>query len=395
MPGIKTESPFTPGRPAPVELFVGRQAQLAECQRYLRQAVAGHFESIFLAAERGLGKTSYARYLLDYAAREEGLLAVHVSLAGVTTVPDLVRHALERVLNEARREDWFERLRVFFGRHVRKAEAFGLRLEFAPPADELACLAAQFPQTLGNLALQIAEHKTGLLLVLDDLDGLAGSAEFAHWYKGLVDGGSVQFPRLPAALMLVGLPAQRAGLYALQPSLPRVFRHLDIAALADDDVATFFTRTFATAGVGVGPDALEVMTSAARGLPMVMQEVGDAVHWLDRDDHVDLADARAGVLRAADNIGRKYLDPRVAAAITGPRYQAILRPLAREVAAGFSRAQLTAHLPETERGLGDNFLRRMREFGVIELDRESGIGAYRFTNPLYPVFMALRVVGGD
>jgi len=51
----KPNSPFTPGEPVPVELFVGRQAQIEEVFRYARQASSGRVESVLLCAERGRG----------------------------------------------------------------------------------------------------------------------------------------------------------------------------------------------------------------------------------------------------------------------------------------------------------------------------------------------------
>ncbi len=56
MPAEKPSSPFTPGEPVPVELFVGRQKQIKEIRRYAQQACSGQMQSVFLSAERGMGK---------------------------------------------------------------------------------------------------------------------------------------------------------------------------------------------------------------------------------------------------------------------------------------------------------------------------------------------------
>lgn len=37
-----------------------------------------------------------------------------------------------------------------------------------------------------------------------------------------------------------------------------------------------------------------------------------------------------------------------------------------------------------------NFLRKMRESGVIERDLESGKGAYRFVNEIYHVYISME-----
>jgi len=43
-----------------------------------------------------------------------------------------------------------------------------------------------------------------------------------------------------------------------------------------------------------------------------------------------------------------------------------------------------------ERKVFNNFLRKMRELGIIVPDIEGGRGAYKFVNELYPVYIWLE-----
>jgi hypothetical protein len=43
----KENSPFTPGSPVPVELFIGRVGQITEISRYVEQASSGKQENVF------------------------------------------------------------------------------------------------------------------------------------------------------------------------------------------------------------------------------------------------------------------------------------------------------------------------------------------------------------
>lgn len=43
----KENSPFTPGSPVPVELFVGRSEQIEELVRYVGQISLGKQENVF------------------------------------------------------------------------------------------------------------------------------------------------------------------------------------------------------------------------------------------------------------------------------------------------------------------------------------------------------------
>ena len=54
--GIK-ESPFTPGRPVPVEYFVARQKEIERLKRAIVQTISGRNENVFITGARGIGKS--------------------------------------------------------------------------------------------------------------------------------------------------------------------------------------------------------------------------------------------------------------------------------------------------------------------------------------------------
>ena len=87
---MKENSPFTPGSPVPVELFVGREKQIKEIIKYVKQVEYGKQENVFLVGERGIGKSSLAAFL-RYLVDGENFLAVHVFLGRVTSLEELVR----------------------------------------------------------------------------------------------------------------------------------------------------------------------------------------------------------------------------------------------------------------------------------------------------------------
>ena len=58
------------------------------------------------------------------------------------------------------------------------------------------------------------------MIILDDLNGLAESHEFANWLKSLVDEIATSGQRLPFLLVLVGLPERRIDrTFAFEPFL--------------------------------------------------------------------------------------------------------------------------------------------------------------------------------
>ena len=384
-------NPFTPGSPVPPDLFVGRTQQLQEVTRYIDQAVAGRLQNVFLSGDRGMGKSSFAAYLRQIAIVQNNMVGVHTYLGGVTSLEDLVRRVLDGVLRETREQDWFERISGLFGDRIQQVGMFGVSVKFDPPREDLTGLARNFPEALGNLVASISERKSGLILVLDDINGLADTPYFAHWYKSFADSVATHFGHFPVLVLVVGTTDKWDALAAVQPSLMRVFRPVDVPRLTDEDVTDFFVKAFGEAGMEIEEDALSVLELFADGLPILMQEIGDAVFWEASDDLVREDDARKGIIRAAENVGTKYLDPVFYRTVRSARYRSIVRKMMAESPRSyFTRSEVRSRINEDERRVFDNLLRRLRELGIVEQDVEEGRGAYRFVNALYPVYMYME-----
>ena len=83
-------------------------------------------------------------------------------------------------------------------------------------------------------------------------------------------------------------------------------------------------------------------------------------------------------------VGRKLLEPQIFQAIQSDRYRSILRKMADSPQRmTFQRGELTARLAEDERRVLDNFLRRMRSLGALEIDTEVR-GGYRSPSACMP-----------
>ena len=386
----KDTSPFTPGSPVGIDLFEGRTQQIEEVERYVRQAGNGRQENVFLTGERGIGKSSFATVVRGPLSERYDMQGVHVHLGGATTIEETTRRILEGLFNAGQSRPWFDQIAEGVRAHVKQVGLFGVTVSFHPPSDDLTRLADRFPDVLGEVLARISEDRKGVVIVLDDINGLADTNHFARWYKSAVDYIATHFPSYPALLMLSGIPERRDRLARHEPSLMRVFRPIELGRLSDDEVSNFFLRAFEQASMTVSEDALSTMVRFASGLPVMMQEIGDATFWSDADGEISLSDARTGVLVSADNIGRKYLEPSVFRALRSPRYHTIVGKLADSFEATFTRQQVMERLTSDEQRVFDNLLRRLREFGVVEQGREQNRGEYRYTNQLYPVYMYME-----
>ncbi|MEA3488134.1 MAG: AAA family ATPase, partial [Euryarchaeota archaeon] len=147
----KENSPFTPGSPVPVELFIGRVGQITEISRYVEQASSGKQENVFLTGDRGIGKSSLAAFLRHFVATKQNILGIHVFLGGVSTLEEMVHHILDQLLKETKEEAWFTHISQFFGKYIKEVGLFGISVSFNPPEQDLKDLVRNFPEVLNNL----------------------------------------------------------------------------------------------------------------------------------------------------------------------------------------------------------------------------------------------------
>ena len=391
-------SPFTPGQPVSPELFVGRSDEIRRLDLHVSAAISGRLQVAFLTGERGMGKSSLAAFVKLYAERRHDMAGVHAFLGGVGTLHDMVRRTFDHILNESADRSWYDAISSLFGKTIKQVGLFGINMSFSPSEDELDAVVRSFPRALREMVSRVKKAgKTGLILVLDDINGLASSPEFANWLKSLIDEIAVT-GGVSLCIFLVGLEERRQALITSQESLARAFDLFAIEPWSDGETAEFFQRAFEQAGYKVDAGVVRRISAYAGGIPMLAHEIGDAVVRVDTDRNIDAADVAAGIVEAADIMGSKLLKPQVLSAIRSVSYRSILRKLASSLGTGeflFERGHLEDLLDETERAALDNFLIRMKDLGVIVAEPEGGPGAYRFSSMLHPIYFRLDAGRSD
>ena len=147
----------------------------------------------------------------ELALRKYGMVGAHVSLGGVDTVEELTRRVVERVMQAGLGQPWYRRIFQALGDHVKEVGILSLKVSFQAPASDIAALARNFPDVLDDFATSITEgRRQGLVIVLDDINGLAETPAFARWYKSVVDSIAIRFGKnYPVLIMLSGIQARR------------------------------------------------------------------------------------------------------------------------------------------------------------------------------------------
>jgi hypothetical protein len=387
--GIATkESPFTPGRPVPVEYFVARHKEIERIERAIGQTTFGRNENVFITGERGIGKSSLAGFVRCLAEKEYGLIGSHCPLGGVSTLEDMMGVIFQRLLQDCTDKSLFDKLKDFFSEYIKGLTLFGVGVEFTEDRSKLKTLVNNFLPVMRKIYDEVkSTGKKGLILILDDLNGITDVPVFSRFLKSFVDELALSGKPLPILLVLVGLPERREELIKHQPSVARIFDIVDLSLMTKDESGQFFTDTFDRQSITVSQDSLSLMVELSGGYPMLMHEVGNAVFWQDTDNNIDLRDAKQGIMEAARTIGKQYIDPKISKVLRSKTYSSILWRIGKKLPLGgaFKRQELLKEIPSKEQRNLDNFLNRIKKLGIID-DAEVR-GEYRFVNPLYHLYV--------
>ncbi len=378
-------SPFRPGQPVPIEFFVGRLPEIEQLRSMVNASTQGRFKIGFVSGERGIGKSSLAAFVRRLAERERDVAGCHVFLGGVQDLREMLIRTFNLLLNESADKPWHEQLKAFFGDRVSKVGLFGVSLELNLQDRDMLALERDFLAGVRRLLGSLGEHKKSLFLILDDINGLAGSEDFANWLKSTVDGIATSQEEMRLCILVVGLEERRQELVEKQPSLARVFELIDITPWSNEEVHQFYGDSFRTGGAELSEEGLELLTRFTGGLPVLAHEIGDAVWRTAKEPAIVLKEILDGIFTAAEVIGRKLLNPQIFSAIRSESYHSIFRKMADVPGTRFQRAELRELLTDAEEKGLDNFLRRMTNLGALEKDPETR-GGYRFPNLLHALY---------
>jgi len=384
--------PFTPGVPVPPELFVGRQEEIEEIVHRVGQSARGkRIQTLFVIGERGIGKSSLCRFAAQVVEARFRVLPIHVYLGGISSLEGMARRIFDRLLRESQAQSWFERIKRFLGNHVKEVGLYGISVKFDASEDELSSAVDNFVPAMRNLVRTLESDRHGVLLIMDDINGLTRQSRFANWFKSVVDEAATGREGIALTIVLVGLPQRRFELIQCQPSLARVFDLIDIKTFNMQETQEFFQKAFASVGVEVAEQAHKILWRFSGGFPMFMHEIGAVTYNHDDDDYISPNDALQGVLKAAEIIGEKYIEPTVMKAVRSVKYRQILHRIVKDnPTRTFQRQDILRKLPEEQKKVFDNFIRRMIQLGVVRIREEAGPGHYEFTSELYTLFFWIQ-----
>lgn len=384
------ESPFQPGIPVSPDRFSGREKTIEKILRYVNPAIKGETQHFFLTGNKKMGKTSVTDFVKEFVNYKKGMIGVYVSNKGNNSIEILTKEIIQGLINELPSESRIKKIKKCFGNHVQSIEIKGTKVNFEID-DELS---RNFKNYFPDYILEIYNEfppsmQNGILIIIDDINGLSKSREFADWYKKLADTLAVSnHYELPVYFLLADCPERFNALVVHEESFGSIFHFDFIDCLTDEEVIDFFKDTFSQLEMEISDDALDIMVAFSSGLPLMMQQIGESVFWAVRNNHITKKEATAGVINAAYEIGSKQIKP-ILDQIKSDKYEEILQFLVENKMNNFKRSDVKEAMNITDNVLS-NFLSKMVELGILESTGHKNSGTYEFSNNLYYTYFWIK-----
>jgi hypothetical protein len=383
-------SPFYPGHPLPPEVFIGRLEEIKRIKRSVGQVALGKPQAVFLTGEYGIGKSSLASLIRYVAEKENALFGIHVSLGGAVNIEDVAVKTVEAALmTQAYQPTLTEKLREALSRYVGKQQLFGVSLNFDALRKDGPNISGGYLPFLRAILDRLSDSGVkGLFLILDEINGITGNCQFAHFIKGLVDMNALSPKPLPLLLMLCGVEERRGEMIKCHQPVERIFDIVRITPMANSEIKDFFESSFRSQGIKVDAEAIEVLCHYSAGYPKLLHIIGEETYWVNSDNVIDKTDALAGVFGAAEEVGKKLVDQQVLKAIKSKDYHSIIEKIAlMNFDLTFLKSDVDKQLSSTEKKNFNNFLQRMKDLRVIQSGENRG--EYEFTNRMIRLYLLL------
>jgi hypothetical protein len=387
----KGKSPFYPGQPVPIEFFIGRINEIQRIARAIGQVELGKPQAIFLTGEYGIGKSSLAGFMRCYAEQNNHILGIHVLLGGSETLEDVATKTVETVIKmQIYGGSTTEKIRNFLTKYIGKQELFGFSINLEALKADSPNISHGYLPFLRELLNRLQEDGIkGLMLILDEINGITNNRQFAHFIKGLVDENALSREPLPLMLMLCGVEERRKEMIQHHQPVERIFDIVEIEPMNENEMKDFFNKTFNSVDMQVKDEAMSLLCHYSAGFPKVMHIIGDAVFWVDKDNIIDKGDAISGILYATEDIGKKFVDQQVYNALRSKDYHSILAKLGKEeFDLSFQKSSIERGLSEKEKSKFNNFLQRMKTLKVLKSGEERG--EYIFNSRLVRFYIFLK-----
>ncbi len=386
-------NPYTPNAGARPPAFVGRDDQVATFDLLLQRLLDGRSEqSMMITGLRGVGKTvllnEFRRRASDAGwAVVEMEIAKHDDSAFRRVLAREIRKALFEISPASKWKDKARRAAAAlksFTIHVNPDGAItgSLDVEALEGVADSGMLDADVTDVLVSLGEAAAEHGTGVVLLMDEVQFLSSSQ-----LEALIAALHRTVQRsLPITLVAAGLPQIPELAGEAKSYSERLFKFPSIGKLQRADAELALVGP-AGPDVSYTRDAVELIVDYTEGYPYFIQEFGKAVWDIAEGPAITRSDAHHARSAVEDKLDSSFF--RVRLDRTTELERAYLRAMAELGPEAQLAADVAALLDRTSQQCGPTRA-RLIDKGLLYTP-SSGYGYAAFTVPQFDVFMKRTV----
>ena len=298
------------------------------------------------------------------------------------------------MFKEFNKETWGKKIINSFVDNIDEINIKGVGISLKNKPELVGNIKNNFADFLINTCKELKDKK-GIFIVIDDINRLSDTPDFANWYKGLFETLYFDEEVIPVSFSLVSYQDKFEKLCNQNPSFARIFNLIEIDYLDDEDIKEFYLDTFCRYNIKFTEDKyLNEMVYYSWGMPLIMQQIGDAVFWNSLDGEIDENNAYSGIINAALELGNKQIRNKLNK-IKNPNSLGILYKLGKNEKMEFKNSEVKAFLSDSEINAFDDFLNEMHDLDIIESVGKEDNGEYAFVNRLYFVYFLVIANLGD
>jgi hypothetical protein len=364
-------SPFTPYLGMVPKAFIGRDKEIEQFRKNMKDAQSNKPSSLLLIGNRGLGKTVLLKYLASIA-KMAGFYSIYISLDESSNTPaTLANRIYGRVKAVMEDEIISLKARKFLKKSgpkiTVKLEDLELQLSSCPNEEEVN--ENNFVLVLGKLI------KTRRICLFTDETQSALGTGVARFLVNLL---YAELPEYASSwiTILAGTPLLEQKILEATPA-DRAFAKMRLTYLTKDQVKEVLQKTTSGTGVNFSSSAGSLIAEDTYGMPYYIQFFGDQLFNLSGGKAVSkrlYLNKRGQII---DNLGKTVFDTRLAEIERRGLYYKVLAQFALlDTDEGVSVNEATRDLPT----YGGPYVRELEAKGYLTRIKR---GKYRISDKLF------------